>query len=265
MKKRSLFAAVAMLIVSAIVLTSATYAWFASSAKATMETISATIQNSNGGIYLSTDNEHWKSELTTSDFSGLPSQLTPVSGLVNKTTGEISFVGGNLAGQAFTSSAASSSAYIHYQVYVLAQVAGTLSVPTSISFGNQNFGRAFLVAHKGDDKIGTVLFLGGAADTYRPVIVEDQTATDSNADGIIDTTEKAAILGDPTPAAATPAGQEVLTNYSMSANDVIVIDVWQWAEGQHAKCTGNVDLSTFSSKLIFNFSGDPADTTVAGG
>lgn len=54
MKKRSLFAAVAMLIVSAVVLTSATYAWFASGSKADIETIGAQITNSDGTLLIAT-------------------------------------------------------------------------------------------------------------------------------------------------------------------------------------------------------------------
>ena len=52
MKKRSLVAAIAMLIVSAIVLTSSTYAWFASNSAANVETISANVANNDGSLQI---------------------------------------------------------------------------------------------------------------------------------------------------------------------------------------------------------------------
>ena len=52
MKKRSLFAAVAMLIVSAIVLTSATYAWFATGGPASISTISGKVATVSSGVLL---------------------------------------------------------------------------------------------------------------------------------------------------------------------------------------------------------------------
>lgn len=54
MKKRSLFAAVAMLIVSAIVLTSATYAWFATGGSTSINTITGKVAEASAGIRLRT-------------------------------------------------------------------------------------------------------------------------------------------------------------------------------------------------------------------
>ena len=50
MKKRSLVAAIAMLMVSAIVLTSSTYAWFATSSAAAVDKFSATVTNNSGSL-----------------------------------------------------------------------------------------------------------------------------------------------------------------------------------------------------------------------
>ena len=84
MKKRSLFAAVAMLIVSAVVLTSATYAWFASGTEVTVSTVSADVSNSDGSIKISADGSNWKTTLANADLQAvasniLPAAFTPVS------------------------------------------------------------------------------------------------------------------------------------------------------------------------------------------
>ncbi len=54
MKKRSLFAAVAMLLVSAVVLTSATYAWFAAGSKADIDQIKAKVTAGDGTLQIAT-------------------------------------------------------------------------------------------------------------------------------------------------------------------------------------------------------------------
>lgn len=69
MKKRSLFAAVAMLIVSALVLTSATYAWFNVGGDATIKTTRGSVMQAGTGIRLKTDSGmDWNSVLLPQDF-----------------------------------------------------------------------------------------------------------------------------------------------------------------------------------------------------
>jgi hypothetical protein len=73
MKKRSLVAAIAMLVVSAIVLTSSTYAWFSTSSSAAVGSISATITNNTGNLKVraagtSAKNTVPKTALTDADY-----------------------------------------------------------------------------------------------------------------------------------------------------------------------------------------------------
>jgi hypothetical protein len=70
MKKRSLFAAVAMLIVSALVLTSATYAWFNVGGDAYVQATRGSVMKAGTGVRLKTDkpNFDWNSELLPQDF-----------------------------------------------------------------------------------------------------------------------------------------------------------------------------------------------------
>jgi hypothetical protein len=53
MKKRSLIASIAMLLVSAIVLSTSTYAWFSAGAAVSVEKITASVQNTDGSLQVS--------------------------------------------------------------------------------------------------------------------------------------------------------------------------------------------------------------------
>jgi len=98
MKKRSLFAAVAMLIVSAIVLTSATYAWFATGGAATqVGTITGKVAQASAGIRLRTESSSgsgasgWQDAL---DYKMLAKDTTYNSFATNYTnTGDMSTTG----------------------------------------------------------------------------------------------------------------------------------------------------------------------------
>lgn len=282
MKKRSLFAAVAMLIVSAIVLTSATYAWFAASAQATMDSISATIKNDQGGILLSTDKllyptepgqePVWKTELHADDFTGLPEKLTPVSCTPNTPkNGELRIKGGSLTGQAFTcpSEDPASSSYISYKVYVKAQVGGTLNVTKYLDFGGLNFIYAYVSVW--DDAttpavVGTPVLLSNNSDNYTP-IKSAGSATDNNGNGIIETGETGAgtvLDNNDVDSTKWLATTKVVNGVHMDAGDILAIQVYVWAEGQDAQCTGTVQVTEVKSGLTFSYAAEQV-TTVASG
>jgi hypothetical protein len=77
MKKRSLFAAVAMLIVSALVLTSATYAWFTAGGAATVGAITGNVMESGKGVMVKTtvSGAQWTGTLAGSAFTGANDHL----------------------------------------------------------------------------------------------------------------------------------------------------------------------------------------------
>lgn len=66
-KKRAFVSAIAMLIVSAIVLTSSTFAWFSMSKEATVEKMDLTV-SSPEGIQISANASAWTASLTNDDF-----------------------------------------------------------------------------------------------------------------------------------------------------------------------------------------------------
>lgn len=93
-KKRAFVSAIAMLIVSAIVLTSSTFAWFSMSKQATIEQMDLTV-SAPEGIQISANASAWTASLTNDDFFNeestsrykaydgninlLPKELIPVS------------------------------------------------------------------------------------------------------------------------------------------------------------------------------------------
>jgi beta-mannanase len=68
-KKRAFISAIAMLIVSAIVLTSATYAWFSMAKQVTVDSMELNI-TSPEGIQISANTTNFTTKLTTANITG---------------------------------------------------------------------------------------------------------------------------------------------------------------------------------------------------
>ena len=103
--RKKILTAFLMLIVTAVSLTTASYAWFTENTTVSVEDIEVTVDASNG-IQISTDAQKWKASITNADilaeYTGatnqLPSKLSPVStiGDVETTTGFMKMFKGNL-------------------------------------------------------------------------------------------------------------------------------------------------------------------------
>ena len=95
MKKKNVLIAFAMLLLTGVTLSTATYAWFTANTKLELGTLDVNVQATNG-IQVSTDAINWKSVLTTEDIKGatytgsknqFPATLTPVSTIGSTTAG----------------------------------------------------------------------------------------------------------------------------------------------------------------------------------
>lgn len=265
MKKRSLVAALAMLVVSAIVLTSSTYAWFAAANTASVTGISATTANDAGSIYISATGATgtWGTSLEQTSLSAVtgnsfPAALTPVSFDVTAKK----WFNANLAqaeGSAISVLNASEATaetlngkYIKFTVYLYAEVPCTVTVtPTLTSASGYVYGAML--------NNGTYTMFGAKDNTYTP-IGSAGTAADSAipANGIIDATEAAASTDGLTLGSAVTVGEAATQTISYTfaegatgeANKVS-FDVFVWAEGQDADCFGlvNTDNITLSLNL----------------
>lgn len=278
MKKRSLFAAVAMLIVSAIVLTSATYAWFASGSQATISTINAKVTNQDGTLEIASvatgSTANWKNVLTVADFAlntsnvGVPgtsgtvandaTTLTPISfdiasGISNMVSGSISQDNTNANQYNFSSgSSAPTTGFVHLTFYVRVTKACTVEITPALSCQ-----KAFVfgAVASGTGAGYTYQVVNGASSTgYTPVVGQSKTAIDNNTqNGIVDPAEdtNSDILGSPIAPTSTKIQLTFGDNETTADNYYKQVDMFVWAEGQEPTCTGSVPTAyaTFDVSL----------------
>ena len=248
MKKRSLFAAVAMLIVSAVVLTSATYAWFASGSNAYVESISATITNSDGSILLSADGgTTWLSTIGQGNFTNATGSFSSAYAPVSVTPAATPIVvGGQLDGSNFTGAAATAGTQYTQFTYKLkttvdANVTCTPAFSTAVAYGYA------LVIVNGT----TYLYGNDTTRTYYPIATAADPTTiagvDSNNNFVMDSgdTSCPTLGGIQQP---TNAGSIAI---STTANNPVDITVLIWAEGQDLACNGTVNAQEIG--IAFSF------------
>ncbi len=256
MKKRSLVAALAMLVVSAIVLTSSTYAWFATSSAATVGEISATVSNNDGSltVYATGDNalnQVKKTSITAADYDGLAKNFIPVTAYI----GADGFVANTVAYDAaqFTGfdGADPNTEYLTYQFgveYIAGADAGaTVQITPNFSRESQ-FCYGIVALTVGTE---TTYYLYGS-DSYVPLKSLSGTVVD-NGNGIVDSADQGYSEADTTEIGATSATNATAINLmDVEANTtgIATVTVYVWAEGQDAQCTGNVSAESAG----FNFS-----------
>lgn len=262
MKKRSLVAALAMLMVSAIVLTSSTYAWFATGTTAKVSTINAEINNDSGSIKLSADGgSTYVTSLSYSDFSKA-SDITattyaPVSFDPKATTEK--FITGTIAqndtndatlgGKMIFSPETANGGYTKLNIKLSADVACKVEIDLNIDSTYQ----FFYGAVKADDK--TAIFSSDASSStrsYYPVIEATAGIDGPNNDpnGIMDSADQL----------TSGAAYNALGNQVVADNAALVVEftqpgvkdvvVYVWAEGNDAACTGSITADV-SSNLVF--------------
>jgi len=249
MKKRSVLSAVAMLLVSAIVLTSATYAWFASNNAADLTAVSASVANSDGSILVSADGgSTWKTTVAMGDpktaggygdftassllypniTTSSGGELTPVS--CTPDSGAATFMSGSLNGTAFSSSPVNAG-FVQATILVKSSVATTITVDPNFTT-NFNYGYCYFVVE------GTGYVYGvGPGRTYTPIgtSATPVTGVDSNANAIMDTNDSSyPSLG----TAVTTVGSGSTYNITAVAGTSYTITIYMWAEGNDIACTG---------------------------
>jgi hypothetical protein len=265
MKKRSLFAAVAMLIVSALVLTSATYAWFANGTAAQVNKIAASAKGSSGLVKVCHTNSatysDWKQQLAYTDLgltaASFDTEPIDVSVGTTPTTYSCAYTG-----DTFTAADTSSAAFagVYYDFYVKAfQVSDSGKIDCRLSW-DQGSNQAFVYGLVVVDGTNTYLFGSeNNNETYIP-FSNPGTAAESNQNGIVDAADLAA---DSASTITLSASQASLTGNALttvdSAKQILLdgattahhIEVYLWAEGQDPQCVNaNQNLSaglTFSS------------------
>ncbi len=270
MKRRSIFAAVAMLVVSAIVLSSATYAWFEASSNATVTGISATVTNTTTSIEVTVDDTNWgpSANLGSSTLTGtaIATNLIPVDYVVPAS-------GATVADPVFVSCSMNSEDVIKYESnsvsagtaggfskYVMKirnnsdQAATVTASPTGASGSTVDFGYTFdyayvLVDIRAATRAQYLYGKGGYTSLTSDATLINKTATSSNNTVVdsSDTGDLVAALGN----TATP--QTGTMTFSIAANSTVQIDIYVWAEGQDEQCTGgNGNTGAITGGLSFS-------------
>ena len=272
MKKRSLFVAVVMLVVSAMVLTSATYAWFATTGSLTVQSFSASVENTSGGLVISADNSNWTNTLTYADYNYTNNTnsligtytngtyaggtFTPVSGTVG--SAGVSFVGGRLAGATFTGEAATTGSYLKVTTYAktLNGVTGTLTITPNFTTASDFVYYAIFVKDSGGNVVTNGTYtLAKQADGYSPISSSSGTCTDANTDGVIQSAEGSAgtVTVSSTSVSAVATSAQAISVSMTASLTAVTIDVYMWAEGQDANCTGSVTTANSTSAMTLSF------------
>jgi len=258
MKKRSLFAAVAMLIVSAIVLTSSTYAWFSSQAKANVNQVTANIVAGDvGNVQVQTGSTSWKSSLSNSELGGNFTGLLPVDYYPKTTTDTEKTL--TYDGMYFTNVTAPDSTLIKsYSWNVKAmQADNTKKIKIPVTFGlnsgstnNPCLCGAIVVDASGSSPTTYTFGSGSGYNTLGTITAATESGT---ANGIIDTGEFADTEAFGTTVTFDNPSEIYITSNIATAH---TIDCYLWVEGQHPACTGStVDITggfTFSNIELVN-------------
>ncbi len=243
-QKRAILAAIAMLVVSAVALSSATFAWFSAGDSVNVADVGASVSNSTGSILISKNNADWVTSLTATDLATvgtnlLPTQLIPVS--VTPSTSGAQVVAANIEDGVFTATGLASGGFIKYVVYVKATVDCTATVTPTFAAGAAGTFCYGMVEHS-----ASTLVLNPAARTYYPIEDDALTCSDNNpANDIVDAAESATGLGDVVTSVAT--GNISLT---LTADVSQLLTIYVWAEGQDSTCRGAIPSTNTSISLL---------------
>lgn len=223
MKKSALLSSVAMLIVSAIVLTSATYAWFSASDKVDVKEISATVESSTG-LLISIDNgTSWKTSVDVSSYK--PTSFSPVS---TATGGTDTWVTGGYKNSALDLSQATSGTsgqFMMYNLWVKGPDGQVVTVTPNFGDTAENVKKVMKFALY---DTSTNKFLGSG------VIAADGTTT-----GYTGTSALGAQTAEDTSGAfLTTAGSAVneVSSYSFTLSGIHKFVAYVWVEGNDPDC-----------------------------
>lgn len=246
-KKGAILSAVSMLVVSAIALSSATFAWFSSGNAVGVDQIQASVSNSDGSILISATGvgDTWKTQLLLSDLTAvasnsLPNALVPVSATLD----EQQFIGGSITDATFKASGLTTAGFVKYTVYIKATATTNVNITPT-------FGSSVAFCYGGVVQgTNSLLLNANAGRSYYPIDNAALEAVDSNTNDIMDPSEvTAGDLG--TAQVATQATGNIALN-SMVVEQVYPITVYVWAEGQDQSCRGIVPPSSSNMTLTIS-------------
>jgi len=253
-KKRALLTAIAMLVISAVVLSSATFAWFMAGTTAQVSGITASVQSASSVQVSATGLDgSWTNSLSQTSLDAVvgnvfPSSLVPVS--TKSPVLDSSFFSGELKGDwSFTSQSLTSPTIlandnsgplVKFTFYIKVSAPATVIMTGSSIAGTMN--SAVYTSFN-----GTVLAGDGSIIAY-PAISTAVTGHDGNNDSVIQASEVSAgsVVN------VTPMGNLADQTLVFTAGNLQkTIVVYMWLEGQDTNCAGTVSASDVNMTLQF--------------
>lgn len=241
MKKSALLSSVAMLIVSAIVLTSATYAWFSASDKVDVKEISATVESSTGLLISIDSGSSWKTSVDVSSYK--PGSFSPVSTATGATG---SWVTGGYKNSALDLSEATSGSTGQFMMYNL-WVKGPDGKVVTVT---PDFGSTA-------DSVKKVMKFALYDTTSNKFLNSGVIAADGTTTGYTGTSATGSqVADDSTTAFLTTAGSAVneVSSYSFTLSGVHKFVAYVWVEGNDPDCKAEDITSGSAIEFALNMS-----------
>jgi len=253
-KKRAILSAIAMLIVSTIALSSATYAWFSAGTEVNVDAISATITNNDGSLLISADNSSWGIRLSSAQLTAQTTNIMPddfttpgVFVPVSTTWGTSPQViaGSMNSDHLFSAGGAATNNYIKFTVYIKS----TAATPVTIT---PTFDSTLPFAYFGIIDSDENPLMAKAVDSYYPISGGAVTCLDTSGNDIVDILD--AVTGTD-PFSASDIGTEQSATAPQSISMTLAAGVSQsftvycWAEGQDLDCYTGAGTSNVSIAL----------------
>lgn len=258
MRKSALLSSVAMLLVSCIVLTSATYAWFSAAKKVYVDTLTAGVQKASG-LQISANGTDYKTTITTSELSAVPNALSviPTTGTIKpvSTVDTTAFVTGEFDDkeQVTFATVDASTDKAYYRAHVWLKAAEDMTV----TLRDTNLQGAAL---------------SKTALKYA-VVVGDNDPIFVAADGVTDAWTGIQTAGGPYGRNSTTGAADVGTSgtsisdvkaslaeieFDLEQDVAVEVDVYLWLEGQDPQCTEAMANDALTIKLAFSDKTAPA-------
>jgi hypothetical protein len=261
MKKRSLVAAVAMLIVSAVLLTSATYAWFAGGAIASVQKATATVEGGAGNVQVSHNaTTGWDNEVTLAEL-GLTNatSLTPIDVVPGQDGDHFTVYGCSYDGTSFAASESTLDGNALVYTWYVRSVDvkdTTKKIGVTVAFDPGTSSNYVYGAVCVDNE--APMIYSALNDSYNPFGGASLTATENATvrNGIVNTGDNSDTIDGSL--GSTVSASANATNLKLdltAAGAYHTIKCVVWAEGQDASCFGTNSCSgagfTFSQiKLV---------------
>ena len=263
MKKRSLVAALAMLMVSAIVLTSSTYAWFATGTKATVSSVSAQVGNSDGNILVSANNKDFNTSISYDDFEAganfKPQNFAPVSfnpanrsfiaGTIEQDETDTSTTYGEYLFDA-SDATTDSGRFIKLVVYVKSSV--NAIVEADVDMSSSGYGFIYSALYQGTDNADNYAIYNATKGRVFTPVISAIDGIDSDKDAIMETTDKTTAGADYTGLGSPVEATNDKLTLTLTAEQSVPVVLYVWAEGNDADCVGSVGTKTCTVSINFN-------------